>query len=355
MKAFQNQRPVAETLAFAFLGAALFTLAGFPAATLVGATLFVTIAALLRRPLGLPNALRNLAFTIIGLMLAAGVTPDFLADMARFPLSLAMLFLTMVAIMAISSLVLKPLFGIDHLTAILATAPGALSYALALADDGTGRIRTVTVLQSLRLLLITVLLPPALALTGHAQGIPGSGGTGIAAVAMPASTSLLLLAAAYGVGGVMLRLKIPAAHLIAGLLVSALAHASGHVAGRPEPTMTMIGFTLAGAVVGSRFAGVSLGELRRLGFAGLIATSLSVALAAVAAFAVAAFLGFPFAEVMVAFAPGGVEGMSAMALALGFDPIFVASHHVFRIIALIFLLPLVVHQARKGRFWKIRR
>jgi uncharacterized membrane protein AbrB (regulator of aidB expression) len=44
--------------------------------------------------------------------------------------------------------------------------------------------------------------------------------------------------------------------------------------------------------------------------------------------------------VFVAFAPGGVEAMAAMALALNYDPAFVAVHHIYRIILLILSLPL---------------
>ncbi len=45
---------------------------------------------------------------------------------------------------------------------------------------------------------------------------------------------------------------------------------------------------------------------------------------------------------VVAFAPGGGEAMAAIALFLGYDPVFVGTHHVARIIALVALLPLVI-------------
>lgn len=60
---------------------------------------------------------------------------------------------------------------------------------------------------------------------------------------------------------------------------------------------------------------------------------------------VSSILSMSYGQVFVAFAPGGVEAMAAMALSLGYDPAFVAVHHLYRIILLIFLLPLILKVA----------
>ncbi len=88
-----------------------------------------------------------------------------------------------------------------------------------------------------------------------------------------------------------------------------------------------------------------------IGFSGSIAASYADLLAAalVGAIPVAQILGIPFGQVFVAFAPGGVEAMAAMALALGYDPAYVATHHLFRIILLFFLLPVGVKILKKIR------
>ena len=59
-------------------------------------------------------------------------------------------------------------------------------------------------------------------------------------------------------------------------------------------------------------------------------------------------LDMPFGQVWVAFAPGGVEGMAAMALALDFDPAYVAAHHLLRLLALALVLPLLMRGRRAG-------
>ena len=73
------------------------------------------------------------------------------------------------------------------------------------------------------------------------------------------------------------------------------------------------------------------------------AVSISVAFAWI----VSLLLSLPFGQVWVSFAPGGVEGMSSMALALGYDPLYVAVHHVFRILLLILILPVLIRFAGK--------
>jgi uncharacterized membrane protein AbrB (regulator of aidB expression) len=44
----------------------------------------------------------------------------------------------------------------------------------------------------------------------------------------------------------------------------------------------------------------------------------------------------------MAFVPGGVEAMAAMAVLLGADPAFVAAHHVMRLFMLTALVPLLI-------------
>ncbi|TMV43006.1 AbrB family transcriptional regulator [Thioclava sp. BHET1] len=172
-------------------------------------------------------------------------------------------------------------------------------------------------------------------------------GHGPETLGLGASLLLLVLGVLAALG--FARLRLPAAALLAGLVVSALAHATGLIAGRPAPELTFAGFATAGAVVGSRFAGIRWADLRQLGLASLASTGIGLAVAAAAAFLVATLLDRSFGEVMVAFAPGGVEAMASMALSLGYDPVFVSTHHIFRILILFLLLPLLLRRLGSGR------
>lgn len=341
-----SARAVALALGPALAGAGLAAWIGVPAGALIGATLAVTAVALLRFGPSVPSAMRDTAFATIGVTLGSGVTPHLLDDLARFPLSLAALTVTVLAVMAVSGLVLRAVFGMDRATTILATSPGAMSYALSLAVAG-GHAKpdmpTVMALQSLRLLLITVALPPLIAMIDAASGMAHP--VFVAHDPLDLLPSVLLIGVAFAVGVAFVRLKVPAAHLLAGVVVSGLAHGVGLVEGRPSGVLTFIGFALAGAVIGARFDRVSGTALRHLILAGLAATTVAVTISGLVSVVVARVLSLPFGQVWVAFAPGGVEGMGAMALAMGYDPVYVATHHIFRLLLLIAVLPLLLRRA----------
>lgn len=324
-------------LAIAFAGALFASSAGVPAAPLVGSTAAVTAASLLGLSPKIPDSLRNLSFAVIGGTLGAGITPDIYDNLSSFPLSILGLAVSMAITMLACGYVLMHAFGQPRDAAVLATSPGGLSYSLALALERKLDVRTIMVLQSVRLFLITMLMPPLLTLFGIMDGKPVEA---VAILGLQASAVVLFLSAASGI--VFDRLGVPAAWLIAGLLVSGAMHGTGLVVGRFAEPVTFAGFTIAGAVIGSRFSGISGAELRRLGVAGAISSGLALFISAVAALTMSALTGFPFTQIWIAYAPGGVEGMAAMALSLHLDPVFVATHHIFRILALIALLPVLL-------------
>ena len=110
------------------------------------------------------------------------------------------------------------------------------------------------------------------------------------------------------------------------------------------------GFVVTGAVVGARFTRIPLGDIRKL-LGGAVAVMVvgSIIAGFFAAWS-AAILHLPFGQVWVSYAPGGVEAMAAMALSLGYDSAFVATHHIFRIILLFLVLPFLLQfVSRNGR------
>jgi uncharacterized membrane protein AbrB (regulator of aidB expression) len=73
----------------------------------------------------------------------------------------------------------------------------------------------------------------------------------------------------------------------------------------------------------------------------------TVAIAAIFAAALIWLLKLPVAEVMIAYAPGSVDAMMLLALALHLDPVFVGAHHLTRIFFVSLSVPLAAR--RKAR------
>jgi uncharacterized protein len=334
---------VIVTLAIGFGGAMVALAAGLPAAALIGSTLAVSVVSLCRLPTCVPPWIRNMAFAAIGCSLGSGVNRDLLELAVKWPLSLSGLVLVMGTMLFASSWVLTSTFRQSKATAILAASPGALSYSLAIAASGVGDARAIIVIQSIRLLSITTCLPLILDLLNLQHG--SSGGSQQSSIPLIATAGLFLSALLCGF--VLNNWKLPAAYLIAGVLMSGVLHYLGFVSGRPQTAFLWTGFVVTGSVIGARFTTIPLVDIKRLVGGALAVVIISSTIAALFAFFAARLLDLPFGQVWVSYAPGGVEAMAAMALSLGYDSTFVATHHLFRIIMLFLLLPVLLKFFRK--------
>lgn len=336
------------TLALGALGALLAQLAQLPAAPLVGATILVSLASLCRIPTAISPWIRNVAFASIGCSLGSGINHDIFQLAAKWPLSLVWLTIAMVAILLSGAWILKHFFRYDKETALLASSPGAMTYSLAVAATGVGDAGAIIFIQSIRLFSIITCLPLLIDILPFDH--LATSGANTPTLDWLSTAALFLLA--LGAGYLLERKKIPAGFLLAGVMVSGLGHYFGVLSGRPPPSLLLAGFVITGAVVGSRFTMISSVDIRHLLSASLTIVFTSIVVSALFALAAARTLHLPLGQVWVAFAPGGVEAMAAMALSMGYDSAYVATHHLYRIIALLILMPVLlnaVHPAQKKR------
>lgn len=114
-----------------------------------------------------------------------------------------------------------------------------------------------------------------------------------------------IFAVSFGVGLVMNRFNVPAGLILAGLLVAATAQIAELTPGTRTPKIALPAFLVLGSMIGARFSGINLSQMRRALFAGLATTGVAVTLAMGAALIIAAALKMPPAHVIAAFAPGG--------------------------------------------------
>ena len=184
----------------------------------------------------------------------------------------------------------------------------------------------------LALTLVVPLIARGLGMEIAANPLSGAGALGWDAFAALAVLSLAL-------GLVMKRLRLPAALLIGAMVVSGLGHGAGVVEGGLARWLGMACLLVLGALIGTRFTGVTVAQVRATLAAGLAVTALSTLISAVAALAVASALGLGPATVLAAFAPGGFETMIAIGASLGGDAGFVAAAHVIRLMILTALIP----------------
>lgn len=325
------------TLAIGAAGAATAWLLALPAPFLTGPALFVTACGLAGVRTAIPTVLRNAVFIVIGLSMGQTVTPEVIEAVRRWPVTLVTLAALLFAIIALTQAMLARWWSMDRTTGLLCSSPGHLSYVLGLTEGVKADLRTVSIVQSIRVLCLTLIVPVVVAFAGP---LPALSGAEPRVVGAPMLLVLLGGAAAAGLG--LQRLRLPAAYLMGGMLIAALLHATRVVSGVVPPALVVVAFIAMGCLIGTRFSGVTLAELKRTAGAGLAVTALAVALAAAFAAVAARLTGFDPVAVLIAFAPGGVETMAAMSVLLGVDPTFVAAHHVARLLMLTFIVPVFV-------------
>lgn len=335
---------VALTLVIAAVGAGIAFASGAPAAFLVGPALAVALSGLAGLPVHIPVWLRNLCFIIIGLSMGAGVTPEVITTAKQWPFSFVILAVALLLIILIGKWMLVHKWRYDPMTALLSVVPGHLSYVLGLSAETKGDLATIGIVQSIRLLALTILVPFAVIFIGIDAGAAEA-----TFVVMPLFAFVLSMSISFVVGFVLDRLKLPAAYLIAGLLWSTGSHITGTIDGTVTPFIGTPAFITMGALIGTRFSGVTFTMLKRAFVAGTCVTLVAFGVSAFAAWLVSLFVDAPMSQLLIAFAPGGVETMAAMAVSMNADPAFVAAHHVMRLLILTFLAPLMLGIARSSK------
>ncbi|MCE8009292.1 AbrB family transcriptional regulator [Aestuariivita sp.] len=337
-------RATAGTAFVAAAGAGIGTLVGLPAALLTGSALAVCLAGLGGLRMDIHPRLRDLAFLVIGVGIGSTVTPETTAAMVRWPLAFVALGVLVVVMMVSCQALLQRGFGFDARTAVLAAAPGHLSFVMGLSLEGGVDALRVTVVQAVRLLAITLIVP----LVARVLGVEITGNPLTGSVTLSPLIFGVLMAVSLLLGLVLIWLRLPAALLIGAMLVSGVSHGAGWVTGGIDPVLGTAAFVTIGALIGTRFSGLGMAALRAGLGAGLAVTALASGIAALVAVPVAYGLGLGQVTVLAAFAPGGFETMIALGAVLGANPGFVAAAHVARLMFLTGLIPLMLSRARRG-------
>lgn len=328
----------AATLAAGAAGGAVFAALGLPAAWISGALVFTIVLAVAGVPVAVPEWVRFLSYTVLGTSMGTVLTPDMLAQAGSWPVSMACLAASVVGTMAGGMLFLTRVGGWAPETAFYASAPGAFSAVIVMAEERGVDLRQVAFAQTLRLFLLVAALPNVLAASGLAGGglPPQPHVSALADVAI-----LFAVSAACGLAASAL--KLPGGLILGALAGSAALHMGGWSDALVPRSLLLPAFVGLGAGVGARFLGTSLASIRSYFWVSLGAFLVAIAVATVFATLAAALTGDDFGKLLTAFSPGALEAMTALGFAMGYDPAFMSAHHLFRFAGLSVALPVAAH------------
>jgi membrane AbrB-like protein len=343
-KAYFQEAPIrqqATTIAIGAIGGLALWWAGVPAGAMSGAMALIAFVGAFPKygaPLigQLGSPMRYTAMLVSGVSIGASVTLDTLRNILAYPASVIGMMVCVVAMTATSAAISVRFSKWDRETALLAAVPGAMAYILSIVLTSGANAPRVVATQMFRVFFLVALVPMLVAETGMALGT---------ITARPADTLSVFVVECIGgglVGYLFTRLKVAGGMMLGAMFVSGALHASGFATGRAPTFFLIAGQVLIGCWTGSRFVGFDWSRLLREGPSMFAAIGASVAVSAIFSGSVSGLLGLPFGATFLAYSPGGFEAMTVLAMALGFDPFYVAAHHLARFFMLNIGLPLTL-------------
>lgn len=291
---------------------------------------------------------RHLGQWVVGTALGLYFTPQVVRGVAEsWPLFVAGAAFAILLGYA-AGVVLARLARLDLTTGIFASVPGGAAEMTILSERFGARTDRVAAAQSLRIMIVVVVVPAAYVMLGLHGGdlyVPGTSefrAEGLAG---------LMLATLAG-SAVAQRMKLPNAFVLGSLAVTIpLTAFDVHFSAMPVPA-TNAGQCLLGCALGARFNRDFLRGAPR--FVGAVAVTVLGAIVLAIAFGwlLALLADQNPATISLGMAPGGIAEMCITAKALQLGVPFVTALHVTRLVALLLLTAPLFGRLR--RWWRQR-
>ena len=330
------------TIFIGVIGAGLAWVLGAPAPFLTGSATLVTLSALMNIKCTISIPVRNISFVIIGISTAEGLNSKVFESSLTWPVSIIGMCLSITLLVILGQLIFQNYFKLDRNTSILASSPGHLSYVLSLSEDISGNTIVISVIQSIRVLTLTLAVPGTIALFTDYDMRPTISSSEV----LSHSNLGIIIVFSTLIGLALLKFKIPAAFLLGGMICSTLGHGFDLTPGIVPNALALSAFIVLGSLIGSRFTGVSISTFKSCIFKGTLFTSLSLIISIFVAFIISLLTEFRLIEILIAIAPGGLETMVVMGRLVGADPAFVAFHHLARLFFLLILLSFLIRKEK---------
>ncbi len=281
--------------------------------------------------------------TILGVLLGASFTLEILDKACGWPLTIGCLAIYLGLLIGILFLYFHRVMGLDAPTAYFSATPGGLSEMVVTGAAMGGDDRTIALIHPWRALVVLALPLWFRFMIGVAPAPSGMGPS----VAATGLSDLAVLAACAIAGVAVGRLVRLPAYLLSGpMLASAVVHVTGPSASVPPWELVAAAQIVMDSSIGTRFSGVPVRRVLDLTAGALISTVLMLAATVSFGLGLASLTGIGWQPIMLAYAPGGLAEMSLVALSLGIETAFVATHHVIRIGLIVIVAPLVFARLR---------
>lgn len=278
-----------------------------------------------------PTGGRETGQMIIGTAVGLFFTPAVMHEVSNVAGLMLLAGASAIGIGYISALAVARLAGLDRTTAFFASVPGgAVEMALLGERYGSGA-EFVAMAQSLRMMLVVLIVPPLFAIFDVSGSVPYSPAR--VDIVLSGLSVLFLISAA---GGLTLqKMGAPTPWMLGPLLCSVAVTASGYSFSSMPPVVSNLGQVLIGCALGCRFQREFLLKAPKLLVAILVGVFMTLVMSALMGILLGALSGIPFPTMILATAPGGFAEMSITAKVLQLGVPLVTAFHVTRLFMLL--------------------
>nr|WP_204262717.1 AbrB family transcriptional regulator [Methylobacterium sp. BTF04] len=322
------------------------SVAGFPAALLLGPMLAAIAFGVKGARLSVPRAGFQAAQAMIGCLVAKSVTAEIVATLTGHGLLILAVVLVTVLAGAVVGWTLTRLRVLPGTTAAWGSSPGGAAAMVAMSEDYGADPRLVAFMQYVRVVAV-VLSASLVARLLTDVSTPG----GVAAAAAEASTPLSVaatLAIAAAGAGIALALRMPAGGLIGPMVLGAVLHATGTVAMALPLPLLDLAYATIGWYVGLRFREETLRETVTALPGILIATLGVIALCGLWAYGLTYLLPVDFLTAYLATSPGGLDSVAIIAVGSKVDVSFVLAVQTLRLFVVLITGPVLAKWIARG-------
>jgi membrane AbrB-like protein len=328
---------VIATFGVALAGVIAFHYLAIPLPWLLGPIGACLLAALLGMPMRGIKALNDAMRTILGVAVGATLTPAVLISFGAMWSTLILVPVMVLAIGLIGIPYFHRFWGYDFPTSYYAAMPGGLQDMLVFGEEAGGNVRAMSLIHATRVAVIVVALPFLLRGLWQADltNPPGA-----PLVSLDWSQLALMVACAIVGWQAAKAVGMFGASILGPLIAAAILALLGVLENRPPAEAIWAAQFFIGMSIGSKYAGITMQEVRRDLVAGLGFCVLLIILTIIFVEAIYLLDLAPGLETLLAFAPGGQAELVVLALIVGADTAFVVAHHVLRIFTVILGAPI---------------
>lgn len=330
---------VVIVLAAGAAGGYVFRLLHLPLPWTLGAMFAAAVVSFYSSRFKLPPVFRDGARPVIGVLAGSAFTPVVVGTMVHWWMLVPILTGFFLFVTSTGFLFFR-IRGYDRPTALFASMPGGLGEMTLLGTQFGGDVRKLVLIHSFRIVIVVTTVP---FLLEHMTSIDLSRVATVPShVTEPLVLDWIVLVICAVAGYVLGRpLRSFGGIMIVPMVLSAFAHGMELTAAAPPVWLVASVQVVIGCITGSRFAGTKLGEARLSLLEGLFWTSILIGISFLAAYLTQFVVAMPLPALFLAFSPGGFAEMSVIAFAANIEVAFVVTCHVFRIVYVVLLGPMI--------------